>query len=133
MINTFIMEKRDLENRKDIELLVDTFYKKVLQDETIGYIFNDVVKVNWEKHMPLMYDFWETTLFHKNVYKGNPMKVHVDLHTKEPLKKAHFDQWLLIFNETINELFHGEKASLAKTRALSIATIMQVKIHQVSN
>jgi len=125
--------KKDIENRNDIELLVDTFYKKVLKDDTIGYIFNDVVKVNWEKHMPLMYDFWETTLFHKGAYKGNPMKAHIDLHAKEPLQKAHFDQWLSLFNATVDELFHGEKAALAKTRALSIATIMQVKIYQASN
>ncbi len=128
-----MINNKDLENREDIELLVDTFYKKVLKDDTIGYIFNDVVKVNWEKHMPLMYDFWETTLFHKNVYKGNPMKVHIDLHAKEPLKKVHFDKWLTMFKSTIDELFHGEKAELAKTRALSIATIMQVKIYQASN
>lgn len=128
-----MVNNKDLENRKDIELLVDTFYKKVLKDDTIGYIFNDVVKVNWDKHMPLMYDFWETTLFHKNVYKGNPMKVHIDLHTKEPLKKAHFDQWLTMFKSTVDELFDGEKAELAKTRARSIATIMQVKIYQASH
>ncbi len=124
--------KKDIENRKDIELLVDAFYEKVLQDETIGYIFNEVAKIDLAKHMPLMYDFWETTLFHKANYKGNPMRVHVDLHAKEPLKKVHFDRWLSMFKETIDELFHGEKAELAKTRALSIATVMQIKIYQAS-
>jgi hemoglobin len=126
-------QKQDIKNRKDIELLVDTFYKKVLKDETISYIFNDVAKIDLAKHMPLMYDFWETTLFHQAVYKGNPMKVHLDLNVKESLKKAHFDQWLTMFNETVDELFYGEKAELAKTRALSIATVMQIKIYQASN
>ena len=79
-----------------------------------------------------MYDFWETTLFHKAIYKGNPMKVHLDLNIKIPLNKRHFDQWLWMFNETVDELFYGEKADLAKTRALSIATVMQIKIHQSS-
>ena len=125
-------DKKDIEDRKDIELLIDTFYEKVLKDDTIGYIFNEVAKIDPVKHMPLMYDFWETTLFHKASYKGNPMKIHVDLHSKEPLKKVHFDQWLSMFSETVNELFHGEKAELAKTRALSIATVMQIKIYQAS-
>jgi hemoglobin len=125
-------QKKDIESRKDIELLVDTFYKKALKDEIIGYIFNEVAKIDLAKHMPTMYNFWETTLFHKASYKGNPMKIHVDLHAKEPLKKEHFDQWLSMFSETVNELFHGEKAELAKTRALSIATVMQIKIHQAS-
>jgi hemoglobin len=125
-------DRKDIENRNDIKKLVDEFYKKVLEDETIGYIFNDVVKINLEKHMPLMYDFWETTLFHKAVYKGNPMKIHMKLNEKEALTKAHFNQWLALFNETVDELFYGEKAELAKTRALSIATVMQFKIYKPS-
>ena len=125
-------QKKEIENRKDIELLVDTFYEKVLKDETIGYIFSEVAKIDLAKHMPLMHDFWETTLFHKAIYKGNPMKVHLDLNIKIPLNKRHFDQWLWMFNETVDELFYGEKADLAKTRALSIATVMQIKIHQSS-
>ena len=123
-------DNKDIENREDIELLVDSFYKKVVDDEVIGFIFNDVANIDWEKHMPIMYDFWETTLFHKAVYKGNPMQVHVDLTNKVALKKEHFDQWLSMFNATVNELFVGDKAELAKTRALSIATVMQIKIHQ---
>ena len=128
-----MLQQKDIENRKDIELLVDTFYKKVLKDKTIGYIFNKVAKIDWEKHLPLMYNFWETTILHKASYKGNPMKIHIDLNVKEPLKKEHFDQWLSMFNETVDELFHGEKAELAKTRAVSIATVIQIKIHQASN
>ena len=120
----------DLENREDIKQLVDAFYIKVLKNETIGFIFNDVAKINLELHMPKMYDFWETTLFHKAIYKGNPMVIHTDLNKKSPLKKSHFDEWLKLFNETVDELFHGEKAELAKTRALSIATVMQIKISQ---
>jgi len=112
---------------------VDSFYKRVLQDEVIGFMFTDIAKINMTKHMPKMYDFWETTLFHKAIYKGNPMTVHLHLNTKEALKKQHFDRWLLLFNETVNKLFVGNKAELAKTRALSIATIMQVKIHQSLN
>ncbi len=124
--------RKDIENRQDIELLVNTFYKKVLSDKIIGYIFNDVAIINWDEHMPKMYDFWETTLFQNIVYKGNPMNVHIDLNKKESLNKQHFDQWLALFNETVDALFDGQKAHLAKTRALSIATVMQIKIHQQS-
>ncbi len=123
-------EKSDIENRKDIELLVNSFYKKVLADQVIGYIFTDVVKINFDEHMPKMVDFWETTLFQNVIYKGNPMAVHLHLNLNEPLKKKHFEQWLTLFNETVDELFVGEKAHLAKTRAMSIATMMHIKIHQ---
>lgn len=121
---------KDIENRNDIVLLVDSFYSHVLKDETIGFIFTDVAKINIEQHMPKMYDFWETTLFHNVVYKGNPMLIHTELNKRIPLKKEHFERWLELFNTTVNELFTGTKAELAKTRALSIATVMQIKIAQ---
>jgi hemoglobin len=118
----------DIRNRDDIRRLVDEFYTRVLADEQIGFIFKDIAQINLEHHMPIMYDFWETTLFHSNAYRGNPIQVHIDLHRKVRLEKEHFERWLTIFNETINDLFDGEKAELAKIRALSIATIMQIKI-----
>ncbi len=42
----------------------------------------------------------------------------------------HFQRWILLFNETVDELFKGEKAELIKQRALSISTVMQIKILQ---
>lgn len=124
---------RDISNRADIIILVDKFYEKVMNDESIGFIFTDIAVIDIKKHMPIMYDFWETTLFHKSSYKGNPMKVHLDLDDKERLSKKHFDRWLALFNTTVDELFRGEKSELAKTRALSIATVMQVKLFQKAN
>ena len=121
---------KDIENRGDLELLVDTFYGKVKGDPVIGYLFEEVAGIDWEKHLPKMYDFWETTLFHKAGYKGNPMKVHMDLNEKEPLQKAHFDHWLTLFNETVDELFAGTQAEIIKQKGLSIATVMQIKAHR---
>jgi len=40
----------------------------------------------------------------------------------------HFQKWLLLFTETVDQLFEGEKAELAKQRATSIATVMQIKM-----
>lgn len=120
--------KSDIVSREDIELLVNRFYDKVKRDEVIGYIFNDVIKINWEKHLPVMYDFWENALFYSGGYTGNPIKTHQQLHAVSPLDTAHFERWISLFITTVDELFAGEKASLAKQRALSIATVMQIKI-----
>lgn len=120
--------KKDIESKADIELLINSFYEKVKADETIGYIFNDVVKVNWEQHLPVMYDFWENTLFYTGKYNGNPMQIHQQLHKRIDFTTQHFQQWILLFQGTVDELFAGEKATLAKQRALSIATVMQIKI-----
>ena len=39
--------------------------------------------------------------------------------------------WLHYFNSTVDELFEGQVAFLAKQRAKSIATIMQIKMAQM--
>lgn len=120
--------KHDIENRGDVKLLIDTFYDKVKQNETIGYIFNDIAKVNWNKHLPVMYDFWENILFFTGSYNGNPMTVHGHIHRVANFTAEHFNVWLKLFTSTVDELFEGEKAELAKQRAISIATVMQIKL-----
>jgi hemoglobin len=110
--------------------LVNRFYDKAKADAVIGFIFNDIVKVHWEHHLPIMYDFWENTLFYTGGYTGNPMQIHQRLNQVVPLTAEHFKEWLHLFTTTVDELFEGEKAELAKQRAMSISTIMQLKIIQ---
>ncbi len=125
--------KKDIENREDVKLLINRFYDKVKADPLIGFIFNDVMKVNWELHLPRMYDFWENTLFYIGGYTGNPMEIHRRLNQIVPLSAEHFQQWTNLFTSTVDEIFSGEKAELAKQRALSISTVMQIKILQQSD
>ena len=120
--------KHDIQTKEDIKLLVDTFYDKVKKDAVIGYLFNEVAKVNWEHHLPRMYEFWENVLFQTGSFTGNPMIAHTQLHQKSPLSPEHFGRWQQLFLETINELFEGEYAELARQRAVSIATMMRIKI-----
>jgi hemoglobin len=122
--------KHDIENRADIEILLNQFYDKVKPDPVIGYIFTDVMKVNWEKHLPVIYDFWESTVLQARSYNGNPMQLHMRINQVVPLTAEHFKRWTDLFTSTVDELFEGEKAELAKQRALSIATIMQIKMKQ---
>ena len=120
--------KKDIETRQDIELLVNGFYEKVKVDDTIGFIFNDIAKVNWQKHLPVMYDFWENALFYTGTYSGNPINLHTHLHHIRPLAIKHFEQWNRLFIATIDEYFKGKTASLAKQRAISISTVLQQKL-----
>jgi len=120
--------KKDIENRNDVQLLIDSFYEKVKADKVIGYIFNDIAKVDWGKHLPVMYDFWEDVLFFTGTYKRNPIIPHINLHEVAGLTKEHFTRWLQLFTATVDELFEGEKKELAKQRAMSIATVMQLKL-----
>jgi len=119
---------KDIQTRADIDLLIRTFYRRIMDDAEIGYFFTEVVHLDLEHHIPKIADFWETTLFHQAKYKGNPITPHVAMHKKSPMTKAHFDRWVAVFCQTTDELFSGAIAEMAKQRALSIATVMFIKI-----
>ncbi len=125
--------KNDIASRKDIEILVDEFYSKIKKDEQIGFIFSDIARVNWEKHLPIMYDFFENMLFYTGSYTGNPMELHKHINRLFPLTEAHFRQWNYLFSKTVDELFEGTTANLVKQRAKSIAAVMQIKIIKESS
>ncbi|MDY0906713.1 group III truncated hemoglobin [Pedobacter sp. CFBP9032] len=120
---------KDIETRADIILLVDHFYSKVQDNQTIGPIFTQVANVDWSHHLPKMYDFWESVLFGKAIYKGNPMLTHFALNEKAPLKTEEFNTWKTIFYEVVDELFAGENAETIKQKAQSIADLMHFKIN----
>ena len=58
------------------------------------------------------------------------MEVHYILNRKVPFQEKHFEQWLKLFFETVDQLFSGKTASMAKTKAKSIAALMQFKMKQ---
>lgn len=122
----------DIQSRMDIELLMTEFYEKVKKDDTIGYIFNEIARVNWGHHIPIICDFWETLLLDATSYKNNAMAVHYALNRKEPLEERHFQRWLQLFSETVDDLFSGKVADMAKKKAKSIASLMQFKMKQES-
>ena len=120
--------RKEIKGPEEIRQLVDRFYEKVRADDSIGFLFNDVARVDWEKHLPVMYQFWQQILFGDGDFKGNPLAAHQRLHQRSPLSSAHFKQWVFLFHQTVAELFEGEVAELAKQRASSIATVMEIRI-----
>ena len=119
---------KKLETRADIELLVNRFYEKVAADEKIGFFFNDVAKVSWDRHLPKMYSFWETLLFGQISYKGNPMAMHFPINEKVAIEKHHFEHWIKLWTETVEENFTGEMAETAIYKATNIANLMSHKM-----
>ncbi|HRE74111.1 MAG TPA: group III truncated hemoglobin [Flavobacteriales bacterium] len=121
------VEKKDIESRADIEQMVKSFYAKVLADPLIAPFFTNVVNVDWDHHLPVMFIFWESILFDKPVYSGNPMMAHISLHQKSPMKPEHFQRWLLHFETNLREQFQGPVTERASQRAMSIAAVIQSK------
>ena len=120
--------KKDIETRADIVLLVNVFYEKIIADKMLGYIFQDIAKVNWRTHLPVMYDFFENIILFTGNYDGNPMNLHQKLHNITPLNTLHFNKWNQLFFCTVDELFEGKKANLAKERTVSISDIIKRNI-----
>ena len=123
-----LITRTDIKCREDVELLVNTFYEKVKKNSIIGPIFNELINVNWEKHLPIMYSFWGSLLLGEQSYQGNPMLKHIELSKKVSLTEKEFTAWLELFNETVDELFVGERAEEARKRASNIARLMLYKI-----
>lgn len=122
--------RSDITNIEDIKQLVDTFYSKVNKDERLGYIFNTIAQIDWEEHLPNMYNFWESILFGGTAFKGHVMQKHIQLNRKEPLSSGDFDRWLQLWGETVDQLFSGPLADEAKKRASHIRTLMFYKINK---
>lgn len=122
---------KDITTRQDIIHLIDSFYTKVVKDDLIGSYFTEVVTLDFEKHLPVMYNFWESVLLGGTSYKGNPMIKHIQLHQKKALEEKHFNRWLTLWEQTINEHFTGSVADQAKHRAKSIKGIMMFKLRSI--
>jgi hemoglobin len=121
--------KKDIENRDDLEYLLKYFYEKAFSDPLISHFFIEVVPLNLEEHLPVITDFWESVLLDGKGYRKNVMEIHRNISQKSKIEKEHFDRWVHIFSETVNNFFEGPKATLAKQRAASIATMMNIKIN----
>ena len=123
--------KKAIQNRDDLLQLVTVFYQKLLSDDSINYLFTDVAKIDLHHHLPVLVDFWDMVLFQHDTYRKNAIQPHLEINRQSPLLPGHFATWLAYFKATVDELFEGETAFIAKERATSIATVMQIKISQL--
>ncbi len=116
--------KKDISQSEDVKLMVDEFYGKVQKNPLIGPIFIGVIKDNWPEHLEKMYKFWGSILLGENSYNGRPFPPHAQM----PLQQKHFDIWLGLFHETVDEHFMGKVADEAKWRAQKMADLFILKI-----
>jgi hemoglobin len=112
---------RDIEDRDDCERLVRAFYGRALADPVIGFIFVDVARLDLEAHVPRITSFWETILLGRQTYAGGAFAPHAALDARVPLRRGHFERWLWLWRTTVDELFAGQRAELAKAHAVRVA------------
>src|SRR5215218_8047726 len=121
-------DRRDIEDRADCERLVRTFYARAFEDPVIGYLFVDVARLDLEAHVPQITSFWETVLLGARSYRGGAFRPHAALHMKSPLRGGHFERWLTLWRATVDELFAGDRAELAKSHALRVARAFHARL-----
>jgi len=122
--------KPDIQSHSDIQFLVDSFYAKIKKDALLADIFNNHMKLSFEKHLPIMYSFWQSVLLGAASYKGNVMLEHIQLNKRVSLEEKHFDRWIELWEATINTSFEGALAEEAKKRARLMKDLMLYKIKQ---
>ncbi len=122
----------DIQDRADCERLVRAFSSRALADEIIGFIFVDVAKLDLEAHVPRITAFWETILLGAQSYAGGAFRPHVLLHMQVPLRRGHFERWLWLWRTTVDELFGGPRAELAKSHAVRVASAFHARLQTVA-
>ena len=126
----------DITTRADIDQLMARFYGRAMADPVIGRFFTEVVELDLAHHLPVIGDFWESALFGTGVYakhRRNPLLIHAELSRKSTLEPKHFQRWLALFTETVDESFAGTRADFLKQRGEGIAMRMMGYLSEVQH
>lgn len=124
--------RHDIEDRADCERLTRAFYGKALDDDLIGFLFTDIAKLDLEAHIPEITSFWQTILLGAQSYRGGAFAPHARLHRKVPLQPGHFNRWLVLWTQTVDELFAGPRAELAKSHAERVAGAFHRRLNGIA-
>jgi hemoglobin len=122
----------DIETRADCERLVRAFYGRALHDDVIGFLFTDVAHLDLEAHVPQITSFWETMLLGTQSYNGRPFRPHIELNYKARIRPGHFARWVALWTATVDELFVGPVAEMAKAHAVRVARAFSERIENIN-
>lgn len=125
------MDKSDIKTRDDVKMLVSSFYDKVKKDAMLAPFFLETVD-DWNRHIEHLTDFWESSLFLQTKFNGDPLQKHVEVDAKfnHTINEKHFGAWINLWLQTIDELFVGDYANNAKSRARKMSTFIHLKIFE---
>ena len=82
---------KDILTQSDLYFLVDAFYKKLLNDYRISYIFTDIVKIKIEEHLPILVTFWSQAILGTGGYTNNLTNIHLKVNELESLTPELFE------------------------------------------
>ncbi len=118
----------DIQNKADVELLVNTFYRYVHEDPLMAPVFQMPAE-QFERHLQRTYNFWDNWLFQTGSYQGGLMWAHIEKNMSYPLSTEMFEHWLAHWFRATDELFAGERADFVKSKALELGQIMNARLN----
>lgn len=128
------MDPRDIEDRQDLNRLVEAFYRRAFEDPLLAPVFIDVAHLDerLDHHLPVIVDFWETVLFRTHSYPGGAFEPHRRINELEVLTADHFDRWLKLWTRTVRELYEGPVATAAVVSAQRFAGAFERRLRGAS-
>lgn len=124
---------RDVDDAQAVAELVDAFYRKVLADPTLAPVFLHVARVDLDEHLLLIKAFWRKMLLGHRAYARNMVARHAAVHARFGLRQRHFDRWLALFTQTVDERFAGPYAERARRLAATIARNLREYLHTMEH
>ena len=109
--------------RAGVRDLVDQFYGKVRDDDVLGPVFYLALGSDWDEHLDKLTEFWSTVVLGTRGFRGNVYGTHMALQDIEP---EHFERWLELFEQTVNELFLADDAEQFLRMARRVASSLQI-------
>jgi hemoglobin len=104
-----------------IEKLVAHFYSRAQEDKLLGPIFNEVARVDWEQHIPLLCQFWNSIMLKTSEYHGNAYMKHVLIGKQIAVQEEHFSRWLDLFQQEAIKHLPTDAAKQIVDRSILIA------------
>lgn len=90
-----------------VDLLVETFYGRVLEHPTLGPVFDARLSGRWPEHMARMKQFWAAVAFKDGGYGGKPVQAHLGV---KGMSAELFPQWLALFSATLDDIAPSPQA-----------------------
>ena len=100
--------------------------------QNAGTILRLCACLDVEAHVPRIASFWETILLGAHSYSGGAFAPHAALNARVRLRAGHFERWLWLWRTTVDELFAGERAELAKSHAARVAQAFHTRLQTMA-
>ncbi|WP_334190861.1 group III truncated hemoglobin [Noviherbaspirillum sp.] len=101
-----------------IRTMVDRFYAQVRRDDVLSGVFNASLDGRWEPHLDRMVAFWTKVLMGTGEFQSDVFGKHMAL---QGIEQKHFSRWLMLFEQTVNDIYSPDDAQIVMEVANRIA------------